>query len=318
MFTSLLIAILLCQITLTDDNTTSREIAHVYVHEWGVVPYDSHSLEVQGIPGDYFEFQIRPHGEEMVVRAPVVYFYGPEFTGSFSVKVPDGRIIEVYPQPDLLSDDNRKALWENLTSRYATRDYDVTREIETTDRGLSFDWAIESWRDVPAMLLSREWDGFEDYFLYYECTLDQQVWHEKMPLWFNGEEILVSEGFNGEVLVFLEKDGEALFCRTSAADLEYPLNQNILKPYDREEVFEILRDWAAYALEDEEILALWNTWESYIVTGEPEGCREEEPLVLYRMPDQKVEEISTINLETDQGYTVEYSRFFLGALSITM
>ena len=80
-----------------------------------------------------------------------------------------------------------------------------------------------------------------------------------------------------------------------------------------EGILEVLSEWGNDNFLEEEIEALWKTWKPSIMTR---CIQDEEVIVLFPLTDQQVESISTIDLQTDQGYSVEYSRLFLALGSV--
>ena len=81
------------------------EFETVYVHEWGVITFCEEAVTLGAMPETQQWNQITEPDdwEEMVVRAPVVYFYGAPFSGKFTVTVPFGSFIETMPIPETIS-----------------------------------------------------------------------------------------------------------------------------------------------------------------------------------------------------------------------
>ena len=74
----------------------------VYVHEWGAVTFTEESIIFGANPlTDPDSDLILPYQwEEPVARAPIVYFYGAQFSGTFTARVHSGYFIETLPYPD--------------------------------------------------------------------------------------------------------------------------------------------------------------------------------------------------------------------------
>lgn len=80
-----------------------------------------------------------------------------------------------------------------------------------------------------------------------------------------------------------------------------------------EGILEILSGWGGDEFMDEEIRTLWKTWKPSLLTR----CLSYgETIVVFPLTDDQIESISTIDLQTDQGYSVEYSRLFLALGSV--
>lgn len=287
-----------------------REAPHVGVHEWGVITWDFGEALVQSAP---FIFQ------EAVTRAPVIYFHGPEFTGSFTVTVENGQLIELYPtaapwQPDSYTWSGRFSL-----------DYLPLRDLSETDRGLlapsDFQWALEFWR-MPETLTFNGDDGITEKFLYYESTLEDVTF---LPL-YPGSEIEPerSTTLNLELLLLGMEDGElmATTCTLArfAARSGMPLNWETVVSDDGLEIRNIFYEWSKDLIDIEEVDALWFTWRDWFTTGSFDGRRNMEDAVLavYLMPQELTENVSNLSLETEEGFPVDYSRYLLVAVPVIL
>ncbi len=76
----------------------------IYVHEWGAITFAEEVTIGAVPPSDPHENSpIHNDWDEPLARAPVVYFYGAFFQGTFTVTVPSGRFIETWPAPEKLT-----------------------------------------------------------------------------------------------------------------------------------------------------------------------------------------------------------------------
>ena len=299
---------------LVDTVVVDPDFETIRVHEWGVVQLDDSYLTATGAEWCFLdengEFQ---SGELMMVDAPVVWFHGPDFTGSFTVDVLDGDVTLLYPRPmdvDVtaasISDIDQPGdviRWTDLSFRNEVDMVDrissiVDSEIE------NFKWALPFWREVPALTISRESDGWSDNFLYYECSVAQ------LPPYLGklDEEGCIAR-YYGPALLFSFEDGELLAQRAEVTD-QFNVSTGYLT---EDQIQETLCQWAASNLKSSEIAALWNTWEPPI---RGRCSLYGQHVLVFPLADHVVESISRLNLVTDQGFFVEYHRLFLGMTSI--
>ena len=287
-----------------------REAPHVEVHEWGVITWDCGSALVQSSP---FVFQ------EAVTRAPVIYYHGPEFTGSFTVTVDNGQLIELYPTTKPWMPDSYT--WSGRFSL----DYLPLRGLSETDPGISvpmdFQWALEYWR-IPETLTFNGDEGITEEFLYYESTLEDVTF---LPL-YPGSEVEPdrSAPLNLELMLLGVENGElkATTCTLArfAARSGMPLNWETVVSDDGSEIRDIFYEWSRDLIDIEEVDALWFTWRDWFTTGSFDGSRSMEDAVLavYLVPEELTGGISTLNLETEEGYPVDYHRYLLVAVPVTL
>ena len=164
-------------------------------------------------------------------------------------------------------------------------------------------WDLDSWRDGSALVLDFP-DGTSDRFLYYECVFAVNPVDPPYPFRASGG---VDPGYEAPVLVFdLYAGGAARMAVCQASDA---MNSTLdWVPYTRDGAIEAVCGMAMGDLKSTEIEDLWNAWEGYVTGGEWTGDR----LMIFRLPTDLVERLSTLSLETLQGYRTEVTRFFLG------
>ncbi len=320
MVTMILLMLAGSQVTGTSEGT-------VFVHEWGVVLIDEVLPMACGAERGYLEENgtLQPY-YSMAVDAPVIWFHGPEFTGTLTVEVQNGFFSLLIPLPASSSisdesipvfqdEENYFAVWQDLSFtdelsirgdipadrrgvESATDELSISGDMPADRRGVEsaeegFQWAMPFWREVPALIVSYDPASYVDRFIYYECSATN-LFEEQEP----------SESYQNGSLLFHEEDGEL------AADL-------VIAPLDRirielgvsdDGILDVLADWGGNEFLNEEIEALWKTWKPSLLTR---CILYGETVVLFPLTDEQVESISTIDLQTEQGYRVEYSRLFL-------
>lgn len=287
---------------------TGREAAPVEVHEWGVLVYgdDDDGQMLLGQPGAHVP---------AAVRAPVVYFHGPEFAGTFTVGLPAGDFTVTVPEPDELDCD--VAVW-NLSGSW-------TSEREAPDRAASLLRDVPSggsadWSEVQAMTLATG-SGESSRYLFYECTLDPEMLQPSAwtaPIQYDGGALLLppllaipeAPGDPDLLIITRSGDGHVIWHGTGEELAESGLEGLDWSPYSRRVAMGVLLDWGSELLEIDEMDVLWDTWEPWALRRES----PEEYVIFSQLWPEKVETISRISLETEEGQPVEYSRFLLGAL----
>jgi hypothetical protein len=284
----------------------------ISVHEWGVVVYRNDSAIAKGTSGGpWYNLQ------ETVTYAPVLYFYGPDFTGKVTV-CSLGRIFNPWPEPDLAGGPlwNGGGLgscvqWSISASSDDGSEQDYWRSVGSDVPG--FDWAVQYWRVPGSLIVSRASDSYLDRFLYYEVDFSDVGF----PLTLGS---LAPEGtpeedmVGGRVLLFHRTSPSVMSFSVLAADSidiymdeDHPAEVS----YSCSQVTGMLMEWSSGILTEDEARAMWSTWEPYVLYGDWEG----DYLVLFPLPESLVGKISILRLENDQGYPVDYRRFFLGLLT---
>lgn len=301
---------------VVDTVIVNPDFETVRVHEWGVIQMDYGFQEAVGAewcyPDDHGVFH---SGELMVVDAPVVWFHGPAFTGTFTVEIMNGSLTTRYPEPDhieymfvpqRIDVPGEWAVWEDLTFTAPTPADGLLADDKIADARCemeSFGWAVPWWRQVPSLTITRESDGWSDQFIYYECTTGY------LPV--NDEAVYRNwtDSYRGPALIFAWDENELVSKRAEIGD-----TIDIPGVYiSVEQIEETLCGWAGNNLKSEEIEALWLTWEP-VIRGRCSMYGEK--VLLFPLPDDVVNSISRLILETDQGFSVEYYRLFLGLTAI--
>jgi hypothetical protein len=279
----------------------------VEVHEWGVVRFDSAGITAQGVPpGEYSSVGPVPFGYGAMpplVDAPVLFFHGSGFTGDFIVEIPDGRPTEIYPEEGMITTGS-SVEWRGIEVRESS-----PLCADAADRrGLSdFVWenSVHLWRGVDANTVILE-GGLQEGFLYYECAMSTLACLEYPGLLARGRGL--PEGVEG-VLMFLRPSGDLQeMYMVPPQRIFLPVEVDEVGCYGRERVIGILQEWAGTRLNYDEVQVMWDTWEDFVTSGEWSG----DALLLFPLPEETVESISTLSLRTDQDIDVTCHRFFLG------
>ena len=276
----------------------------IYIHEWGVIEMDEQYLQVRGCPDGYITpdgyFQEYPMAE---VTAPVVYFYGADCSGTFSVRIRDGSFTLLLPYADSLvhdigEEDCYTAVWEHLTITSSMPSRDATTEASAVTRGPElencFDWAVPFWQAVPANTIRYPSTGYEDVFIYYESVM-------------NNPSMFIGDYYNhaGEVLIFSSEDGE-MVCEYTTVPVEADAIRETLSDL---EIMAVLYTWGGEGMYAEEIAALWQTWKPLLKTR----CELENlTLMLFPLTDRQESMVSTISFVPVSNILIQFDRLLLG------
>ena len=283
----------------------------VYVHEWGAVTFTEEEVYFGTAPPGTLTEDMEPDiWDEPVARAPVVYFYGAPFTGTFTVTVPAGEFIETIPEP---SSPIPVASGEDaLTSgrwRFTSDPYLGREEIELPGTGCIPSRIHSAWRWPASNTLLFD-DGSSETFIYYECTLDREICGEYWDRLRAGGDPASYPDEAPPMIRF-----EVLSTGTVAAEVfgsGEEMRWSIHPIMDRERILETLCDWAGGSMKSEEISAMWETWENWIMSGSWSG----DVLLIFPLPSELVDRMTTISLDTGENLQVEYTRFYIGVASI--
>ncbi|OPL17649.1 MAG: hypothetical protein AVO35_09480 [Candidatus Aegiribacteria sp. MLS_C] len=266
----------------------------VQVHEWGVVTF----IEGSVVPGSdpatvshwQTPFQQDPE-QEMVVRAPVVYFYGPAFSGTFVVRAGSASFIETWPTPASMTDGPCATASWNIIGTSAREEGGTPGYPPGT--GCIPEDLLELWREPLSKNLLFD-DGGSESFIYYECSIDggTGAWD---PVRTSEDGFSLDPDYAGPVMSFARDGGSV-----------------VMVDPPEEEVIETLCDWAEGTMKTKELEGMWATWEEWIYGGSWQG----DTLLIFPLPQSTVEGITGIELITDGMMEILYSRFFLGVLSV--
>ena len=265
------------------------------VHEWGVVVFEEPAFNVCG--GTWKNPDLYPDYEpaEMEAHAPVIWIHGEPFSeAAFIVSTGEQSVTFTYPIPDRASP--------------GMAEWDIEAGLapaESNPYEGPFAWAIDHWRGVQSIPLYQESSGITDGFLYYECTVSQEF-TDNFFYWSN-EGNPVFTGTTVENALFFTPYGviPVQVHQSEFVPRVFPLGGEI-NPDQPQDTFHA---WADSVLIPSEITALWETWE-------PVFTEEGSYWLVFHIPEEYCEQISSISIVFPEERSVEYERFFLGAVKL--
>ena len=274
----------------------------VYVHEWGAVTFTEEVILGTAPSSDFHD-----DWEEPVVRAPVVYFYGASFQGTFNVTVASGTFIETIPIPEKISDINTLPVIQSSSALWTISETTWDQNTSTISAGRNdtsvFNEMLDIWRQPPSFMLEFS-DGVREKFIYYECALTPVSYDDFNPVLLGENGAVLDPEYHGALMRFIKSDGKVVI-DPSAYDSG---DQHAMEYGD---ILETLCSWAGGTMKSDEINSMWITWEDWIFDGSWSG----DTLLVFPLPDETVERMSSITLETSEEHDIEYSRFYVGILS---
>lgn len=301
--TSLLLVLSMC----AQPADTGREMAMIEVHEWGVLTVDDCGAVLATAPAQPSMMPEDPY--PMVERAPVIYFYGPPFSGRFTVTVPGGSVTETWPWPTIIAD--REWTWSILSAGWEELD-SVNPLIVDIVSG----WEAAPWR-VPQSMTLRIGESSYEKFIFYEAGISDISF---LPLRVVDGEPEVADGWESlPVALVFSTGGDPRVVACSAGDLECPVRlcRDLIagSPAD---LREILYGWSVDLVDIDEVDALWATWRNWFFgEGLPAegsgGC-----LALYLLPPELAGMVSVIELTPEPAYQVRYGRYLICAMELDL
>lgn len=266
------------------DIVTSETSAASIVHEWGVVVFEQTGEAHMGSP----EFLFPPDE----AKAPVVWIHGIPFTGTFMVNTGVRSIVYTWPEPE------RTALgtaeWD------LSGDYTESGESCVIPTDLPFRWAVESYEAVPSLQLHQEAATGWSNFIYYECEVSAEL--SRVFLENPDPENLRVTAAISQALYF-SANGQYLleFSGGGLVPLHMTVNPELAR--------ETFCRWACSRLKSTEIDALCAAWE-------PVFASVDTGWLVFPIPAEYHNMISSIELLRNDGREVEYERLFLGAVRL--
>ncbi len=293
---------------LMDTVIAPADYGTVYVHEWGAVTFTEEEVIFGTAPLADLYTDFSDEWDEPVARAPIVYFYGAQFSGKFTVTVPSGTFIETLPDPEslltrglLTPRESSEAVWM-ITETSPGHRADLVDEYPCISSDI-----LAMWREPESYLLEFH-DGAREKFIYYECAFQPSTQDDFYPVQLQTDGAALNPEYDGSVMRFVKDNG------TVSMELitEWPSSSGELHTQGQmPDVPEILCDWAGGTMKSQELISMWNTWEGWIFDGSWNG----DSLLVFPLPRNTVEGMTAIVLETDEYHDIEYSRFYLGFIS---
>ncbi len=288
---------------------SGRELAHIQVHEWGVLTWNGNRAVLSSVPGtpapDSAIPGLPPDHGEMLLRAPVLYFHGPTFSGTVVVKTKNGSIFDIYPT---VPDEDQE---HNIVSWTADFSYDQIDEYPDFHGMAPGEWNYDLWRTESALTISQA-NGWNDKFLYYETAPATTDFLPYKP----GMESLCEEYMDVNALVIRRLNDGIYFSHCTLKDIVY--NENIeYTEMTPDAILDVLYSWSIDLINFDEVDALWNTWSSWMLREYVYDPGYDDGLVLYMIPAELTDELSTIAVITENPqYLVDISRYLIVAMPL--
>lgn len=288
-----------------------RELPPIFVHEWGVLSWSGPGYTFSSSPGVPLPVS-DPDG--MMMRAPVLYFHGPEFTGTVTVRTDNGLISHVYPE---VSDGGTGMGSCSWTGSFAyDPDNASLREMATLieDRRSPFplpSWPYHLWRTGESMTVTTS--CATESFLYYETTPADLGF---LPSLHGGQPVSDEWGQVPAIVVTWSETG-LRFAECSLGDIPGP-DDEAFAPMNPDLIHRTLRVWSRDVIDIEEVDALWNTWMEWFSGGFMEGGNYPSGLLLYPIPESLLSNLSTIEVVPDgpSQYPTRARRLILAAVPL--
>jgi hypothetical protein len=286
-----------------------RELAHIQVHEWGVLTINNGDPVLSSVPGTPSPVTMPDNpgfsSEPGLLRAPVLYFHGPAFSGTVTVKTNNGSIFDIYPGVPDEDRDHNHCTW--------TADFnygEITRYPDSHGMAPG-EWNYDLWRDVYSLSISNA-NGWNDKFLYYE-TAPESI--DFLP-YFPAKENLCEEDAGIEAVI-VQRQNEGIFlAQCTLGDVVYGEDIEYTE-LESQAVLGILHNWSAGILEADEVEALWNTWSAWILSEYVYESGYDNGLLMYLIPDELTGNLSTISVLPDEvQYPVDITRYLLVAMPL--
>lgn len=283
------------------------ELPHIHVQEWGVITISGDTPVLTSSPEEPLLIPATPDfsDQEYATRAPVLYFNGPEFTGTVTVKTDNGAIFDIYPAVPDCDRTHSTVSWTASFSNDPAAQYPVNRGLPPGG------WNYDMWRIEPALTVSIGTD-WQDKFLYYE-TAPQTL---RFLPYLSGAESVQDQYGEIPALLFKNSSDGMMFSFSTLQDVVYG-NDIEFNPVDSDQIMRTLYSWSVDILEPEQTEALWRTWSSWILNDHSAQSAYDGGMVLYLMPEELTGRISTITVEPDgTDYPVDLSRYILVAVPL--
>ncbi len=269
--------------------------AGLQVHEWGVIT-QSPSMITGAIP-EMVELEY-----SLEDKAPVLYFHGDPCNISVRITFPTmGYATTVLPEPDQGGSNSTYILWQDLELT-ESRNSDMTLGWQQSEQ---LNYPVSLWREVQSLWVNNE--ERTDQFIYYECVPGSP-----------GDLPYISESGNqsfrmpyGEIpcLILKPVDGQLMFGVFTLADIKTDIPKGLQFLEDPLHLKRVLWSWADGILFEDEFEAFWNTWEAKFLSDSSGDV-----MVLYRVPDEIMENIACVEVTPEDQIEVNFSRYIIAEL----
>jgi len=295
-----------------------RELAHIQVHEWGVLTLGSTNPVLSSVPGmpspaDAPDSLGSGSGAG-VLRAPVLYFHGPAFSGTVTVKTDNGSIFDIYPAVLDADRDHNHCTWRVDFSygeiQRVNFSYGEIQKFPDYHGMVSGVWNYNLWRDVYALSISNDSD-WNDKFLYYETAPESIDFLPYCP----ADDSLSEEYMDVEAIVIQRRNEGIFLARYTLGDVVYGSDMQYTELDTDDAIEDVLFDWSTGILEADEVEALWNTWETWMFREYIYEQGYDSGLLMYLIPDELTEKLSVISVSPEEvNYPVDISRYLIAAM----
>ncbi len=274
-------------------------LAGLQVHEWGVITQTPLALG-GAISESPQELQLPDY--EFEDKAPVIYFHGDPCTVTVRVSFPGmGYATSVLPQVDEGGTNSTFVVWKNLELTESPEP-DLTEGWASSEE---LGYPVSLWRNVEALIINTE--SSYDRFIYYGCVPGSP-----------GDLPFISESGNhsfrmpyGEIpcLVLSPAAGRPMFGVFTLGEILTDIPKGLQFLEEPAQIKRELWRWAEGVLNEDEFDSFWNTWEAQFLEDSSTKV-----MILYRVPEEIVEQIASIEVIPDSPVDVEVNRFIIAEL----
>jgi hypothetical protein len=288
-----------------------RELPPVMIHEWGVLSWGGPGPDLSGTP------ELLPFFQDdggMLLRAPVLYIHGPEFTGTITVTTGNGTLSAVYPEASGGGVGQTACSWYGSFG-YSSPDSHLLETAATVGghgTGTENPWPYSLWRTGQGMTCTSPC-GWSEEFLYYETIPERLDFLPYLP----GAEPVPARWRDIPALVIRQTDLGPVWATCSLGGLagETP---PVFRDMHPDSIHEVLREWSRDMIDVEEVDALWNTWTGWICREHRNDPAYLRGLVIYRVPEELLDRLSIIDAEVESPspFPVRARRYILAAVPL--
>ncbi len=286
-----------------------RELPPIFVHEWGVLSWSGPDYTFSSSPGVPLPVS-DPDG--MMMRAPVLYFHGPEFTGTVTVRTDNGLISHVYPEVSNGGIGMGSCSWTGSFGYDAGNASVRERAALIDERSSPFPhWPYHLWRTGESMTVTTS--CAIESFLYYETTPADLGF---LPSLHGGQPVSEEWGQVPAIVVMRSETG-LCFTECSLGDIPGPDDEAFVT-MTPDLIHRALHQWSRNVIDIEEVDALWKTWMEWFSGDFIEGGNYPNGLLLYPIPESLLSNLSTIEVVPDgpSQYPTRVRRLILAAVPL--
>ncbi len=275
----------------------------IVVTEWGVVFFSlTGELTAVGTPGSAADIGGPDHNWEGTARAPVIYFNGPEFSGTVRVTA-NGSIFEVHPPPQIYKNSPDIVEWHG---RFTYDNSQLPRPPQSEHLPAGY----QLWRDGQSMIVHLD-NNYREGFLYYE-VMPYDL--KNIPVFLRAGIPDQYEDIPAVAVMAGSWQGnhwEQLMISGRLGDIAAASDRKVA-PLDGKKLRLHLEEWAETCLTAQQFEAFWATWKEWLLYDYLDQADYSNGYVLYLLPAEQTEIISQIEIiqeETD--YPVRLQRWLL-------